>query len=338
MNSKKLLLFLTVSATAAILTYFNTNIQTNLKIDDSFTVHTDIPLSVKAVGSSSSNPLIIFFHGGPSLPTMPFTNIIDNTLQDHAIVVHWDQRGAGKSYSETLQPEAMTLETMITDSEAVLEACLKRYKKSKAIVFGHSWGSILAAHVASRNPEKIQHYLAYGQLVNLKEATQYSYDYALKKAQESKHSLAVTQLTATHSPPQDFNELNIQRIWLTEFGGFIKGKSFQEFGELYFGTVAQNGIYTEQEAQLILSSLGFSITTLWDTLFRIDIMELASQLTMPSTFFVGEFDAAAPKSLLLPFYKNIPGPKSLIEVEDASHFILLSDPEQFQDLIINAIN
>lgn len=329
---------MTVFATAGILTYFNTKIQENFAINESFSIKTDTTLHLTAKSNSSKNPLLIVFHGGPSLPTMPFSGLIDAQLQEHFIVVHWDQRGAGKSFSSSQSASSMTLENMISDSEAILNACLEKYNKSQAIVLSHSWGSILAAHVAARNPEKIKHYLAFGQLVNLKKATMYSYEFALKEAKKNNNQTAIADLKGTHNPPKDFNELNIQRVWLTEFGGFIKGKSFQEFGQLYFGTIAQNGIYTSSEAQSVIPSLEFSIKALWENLFTLDISELAPKLTMPSTFFVGEYDAAAPKQLLLPFYEKVSGPKELYEVEASSHFILLSDPEKFQSLVINAVN
>jgi pimeloyl-ACP methyl ester carboxylesterase len=51
-------------------------------------------------GEKESNPVLLFLHGGPGVPIIPFVRDFDvyATLQEHFVMVYWDQRGAGKSY------------------------------------------------------------------------------------------------------------------------------------------------------------------------------------------------------------------------------------------------
>src|SRR5438445_12624179 len=48
---------------------------------------------------NDQGPILLFVHGGPGSPLMMFSSAFDKELRKKFLVVHWDQRGAGKSYS-----------------------------------------------------------------------------------------------------------------------------------------------------------------------------------------------------------------------------------------------
>src|SRR5258708_5937546 len=48
-------------------------------------------------GKDRTNPVLLMVHGGPGFPEMPFAH--ENAqLEEKFVVVHWDHRGAGKSF------------------------------------------------------------------------------------------------------------------------------------------------------------------------------------------------------------------------------------------------
>ena len=49
-------------------------------------------------GWKRSDPVLLLVHGGPGFPSMPFAHATAG-LEKHFVLVPWDQRGAGKSYS-----------------------------------------------------------------------------------------------------------------------------------------------------------------------------------------------------------------------------------------------
>jgi proline iminopeptidase len=63
----------------------------------------------------------------------------------------YDQRGTGQSVLEKTNSETVTMDLMVQDMES-----LRKHLKIKSwTVFGHSFGGLLAAHYATRHPEKI---------------------------------------------------------------------------------------------------------------------------------------------------------------------------------------
>ncbi|MDD1763371.1 MAG: hypothetical protein LUQ70_01480, partial [Methanobacteriaceae archaeon] len=56
-------------------------------------------------GKDKNKPILLCLHGGPGMTLMPFAHITDRKLEEKFIVVHWDQRGAGKTYTKSTNPE-----------------------------------------------------------------------------------------------------------------------------------------------------------------------------------------------------------------------------------------
>jgi hypothetical protein len=75
---------------------------------------TDVPLAglpqfVLMRGRDTANPVLLLLHRGPGDPQAPQSGYNNAALEDHFIVVNWDQRGAGRSYSDSSPEETMTI-------------------------------------------------------------------------------------------------------------------------------------------------------------------------------------------------------------------------------------
>lgn len=66
-------------------------------------------------GVDARKPVILFLHGGPGTSDMVLVRRYMGELEKHFVVVAWDQRGAGKSYSAIQAKSPMTIDHFLSD-------------------------------------------------------------------------------------------------------------------------------------------------------------------------------------------------------------------------------
>ena len=64
-------------------------------------------------------------------------------LEKYFTVCYWEQRGAGISYSNSIDPATMTKVQMVEDTRQMTEYLQRRFNQEKIYLMGHSWGSYL---------------------------------------------------------------------------------------------------------------------------------------------------------------------------------------------------
>jgi proline iminopeptidase len=94
-------------------------------------------------GRDRAAPLLLLIHGGPGTPETQLFRFYNSSLEDQFLVVNWDQRGAGKSWSARLDPATLTLDRLARDLDELVDLLLAEYGKEKVLLVAHSWGTEL---------------------------------------------------------------------------------------------------------------------------------------------------------------------------------------------------
>ncbi|MFO7969555.1 MAG: hypothetical protein R6U15_05580 [Candidatus Izemoplasmatales bacterium] len=92
-----------------------------------------IKQSILVKGKNKQNPILLMLHGGPGFPLMPFSHKLKK-LEEEFIVVYWDERGAGKSYSEEIPSNTMTKERFLKDAYEVIQLIKYEYGKERTFL------------------------------------------------------------------------------------------------------------------------------------------------------------------------------------------------------------
>ena len=84
-------------------------------------------------GADRSAPVLLWLHGGPGGAERPLFRYFNSELENHFVVVYWDQRGAGRSFDLKADPHRLTIASMSstsTPSSIILDRALARTRSS----------------------------------------------------------------------------------------------------------------------------------------------------------------------------------------------------------------
>lgn len=287
-------------------------------------------------GENTANPILLFLHGGPGFAEMPYSHFYTTRLTKHFIVVDWDQRGSGKSYSADVADATLNLEQFLSDTHELIQLLKKRFSKERIFLVGHSWGSILGLCTAYRHPEDLHAYIGMGQVVSSKEGESLSYRYTLEQAGKAEDEQGLTTLKAIGPPPYEagVQSLFAQRMLLARYGGSARNISYQDFEKLR----NESPFYTEQDRSTYMQAFAHVFAILYDELMGVDLLRDIPELQVSAYFFTGRHDYQTPFELVERYVRVVKAPhKEIVWFEDSGHMPNLDEPEAYQDELINRV-
>lgn len=279
-------------------------------------------------GQDVNQPILFCCHGGPGMAQIGFIRHFQKDLEKHFVVVNWDQRGAGKSFSLRDIQAPFTIEQFVSDTREVIQYILSRFKKQKLFFAGHSWGSILGLKIANTYPEYIEAYIGIGQIVHMKQNEELLYQHLIHSAKKHGHTRALASLTKLGKPPfLDMKRLIIQRRWLSTFGGAVQNGS--SFSFIRKGLLSSE--YTWLDWLKFLAG-NMKSGILWKEMLTVDFFSTISRLSVPVYFCSGRFDYQTPYALVQQYCDMIQAPiKKMIWFPNSAHSPNLEEPELFAE-------
>ncbi len=113
-------------------------------------------------GKNAGKPVLLYRHGG--MPDYFLTDHYPTGLDEDFIVVWWEQRGPGLSYSANIAPESVTAEQLVADIVAVSDYLRARFGREKIYLKGHSGGTLIGIRAAARMPALFHAYIGVAQM------------------------------------------------------------------------------------------------------------------------------------------------------------------------------
>jgi pimeloyl-ACP methyl ester carboxylesterase len=281
-------------------------------------------------GENPKAPLLLFLHGGPGSANIAKLRSQTPELEKHFVVVNWDQRGAGKSFSPFADPAALTREQYVSDAHELVGWLKARFGVGKIYLVGFSWGTVLGLTLASQSPDDFAAFISVSQVVDFQTGERLSLEYALESAQRAGNEQARQELASVnpaYSSSAWQTQLGIQRKWLLAFGGvYHSADSFShEIKMLFFAPE-----YSFIEAALWPLGSSRSLGRTWPELMQVNFFEEVPALGCPVVFFVGRHDYNSPWQLTEAYYEALDAPagKRLVWFENAAHDIFFDEPDK----------
>ncbi len=291
-----------------------------------------------------SNPIILYFHGGPGTSELPLIRHYNSELEKHFTVVYLEQRGTGKSFRKSIFKERLSIDQFVDDGYELSKYILKRFNKEKLFIVGHSWGTIISTKLAVKYPELYYAYIGIGQDVIPLRGEQLSFQYALSKAIESNNKKAIKELKEINNPnyltidnnTKWYNQLKKERKWLTYFGGVIfNQKDYGQFTRIYL----KSRDYSIFDMVKFAKGSVLSLKSVWPELMTINLLNGYTKFRIPVYFIQGQYDYNCPTELVREFYEKVTAPKKeLLIYNNSAHNPNFEENQKFNNWIIENLN
>ncbi len=285
-------------------------------------------------GHDREAEVLLFIHGGPGVPNMPFSHL-QSKLEEHFVVVQWDQRGAGKSFSTSLDPTTLEIERYVEDAGELLVWLRERFDKERILLLGHSWGSVVGLKTAARFPDRLHGYIGVAQVTDVMAAQKLVYEETLEKARKRGNREAVDELEKIGAPPFPDPDDHIAACQL--LAEFDERPS--DFRVHLAVEALRSPHYELSDYVKLYRGAKLSVDRLWEPISEVDLSAEIPNIAVPVVFIQGRNDNLIPGELIESYHRDLIAPtgKSLVWIEDTGHLPHLEKPGLFVDAVLRTV-
>jgi pimeloyl-ACP methyl ester carboxylesterase len=283
-------------------------------IDTSMSINVGgIKQYIRLKGKDISKPMLLFLHGGPGGSLMQKTDQMTGKLQQHFVIVQWDQRETGETLKRNKSPKPLTLQLFYDDTHEMIDTLLTRYNKPKLYLAGYSWGTGMGFYIADKFPGLLYAYIAISPVIYQAKSDSISLAILRQWGSKPRKELANVKI-----PFENADQLYYHRKWLYKYDG-------QKLVSLIL-------------RRSIVQSWAATWFDVWTRSCEVNLFESMPSFNCPIYFFAGGQDLNTNASITEQYYKKISAPKkNLFLFEEVGHTLPETNSGRFQDMIINKI-
>ena len=302
----------------------------------------DVTQAVIIRGISVENPVLLFLHGGPG--TSEFKLLRDHCpqLEELFTIAHWEQRGSGLSYHETIDPQTMTIAQLVEDAAELARYLKERFQQDQIYLMGHSWGTKLGVALAHQYPELFRAYIGFGQVGDQLRSEQVGYDWLISQMREAGDQENLDAFSAIPRPSAEvlvttedwLKYMSAHRPLCQKYGGGTT--RFEEFDtekviKLYNET-PEYGVDGFEDS--VLPGLNFSLQHLVSRFFNVTDVAPPTRFELPMYMMNGVYDYQTSHQTAYEYFESVQAPrKRFISFENSAHTPFYDEPELFMQAV-----
>jgi pimeloyl-ACP methyl ester carboxylesterase len=294
---------------------------------------------IRIRGKDTSNPVLLLIQQGPGLPMM--NEAADDNklwqLEDGFVVVYWDQRACGKSFSSAIPPQSMTVDQLITDTHELIQALTQRFNTTHLYATGFSFGATIALLTASRHSEHIRAVVGVCPDVQFDLAERFMYDFALEQATHRSNKRALRELRRIGPPPHlNSKSFGTRAKWVTNFGGANRQETYTRLLLKTLRQLVLSRDYALSDIVGTLRGMGFTQDHLLPDLAGLDLFQMLPRLDVPVFLLQGRHDYIAPPTIAEQYYQSLQASqgKQFIWFDKSAHMPQYEEPGKFREILL----
>ena len=286
---------------------------------------TDIEILIR--GNNSDNPVVIFVHGGPCCSEIPFARKYQSALEENFTVVHYDQRGCGKSYEFGKDYSDVTASAHADDLIALTKYISAYLHKEKPILIGHSYGTYIATMAASQHPEMYLAYIGIGQMSNTIESELDGLKLCIEAAENAGNEDDAAKLRALIDPISHGEDIT-PRNYVRKYG--FAARQINDNADYWMGFFFGTEYNLTDAVRLYTASIKYQDALITEALNN-PITEIADALDIPVYFVMGKYDGMTSPKAAKNYLNSLTGEKirEMVIFENSAHYPHFEEPDTF---------
>jgi len=293
-------------------------------------------------GVDKTKPVMLYLHGGPGSPEFSALTSRNKGLEENFVMVYWDQRGAGKSYSKDISIETMNMKQFVSDTKKVSEFLIKKFNKDKIYIMGHSWGTLLGMMTVNKNPELYHAYFGIGQNVSY-QGEVVSLQWVRDQARLRGDREGVRELAALTLPSKDdtfevwFDYIPTQRAYVSKYGGTVYNSNVSMVDLVIELLLTKE--YTITDKINYMKGIMFSFENIGSELMNADLFNDINEIQIPVYILHGKHDYNTPYQESKKFFDQLEASeKEFFTFENSAHSPIVEEVEKFNKIILEKVD
>ncbi len=287
-------------------------------------------------GRDKNNPVLLFLAGGPGGTQMAAVRHELADLEEHFVVVNWDQPGSGKSYHAE-RIKRITMDTYVQDGLALTEYLKERFHQDKIYLIGESWGSALGIFLIDRHPESYHAFIGTGQMIDFAETERMDYAKALEIAEIKEDEAIIKKLEANKCPPYYGKDvLWKSSVYLNYLSKYMThNPEIDNAGYNTFRDIASSEYGLLDKINYIRGIMN-TYNHVYQQLYTVNLRTDYTRLDVPVSFFLGKYDINAPTSLAEEYVEVLNAPKrDIVWFEHSGHSPWINERNKFMEEVVS---
>lgn len=303
--------------------YGNNSISTIKQIQINGTGH-----EVMIRGADKRNPIVIFVHGGPGCSEIPYVRKYQKWLENHFTIVHYDQRGSGKSYHFTEDYSNLSTDLLVDDLLALTDYVREKFNQEKVLLIGHSFGTYIGMQAAAKAPDKFAAYIGIGQVSDHVKSELDSLEYSIDQAELAGNLKDVEKLEQLRGSIEN-GEMLTPRNLVRKYGG--AARLINDNMDYYKGFLL-NPEYNLLDVIRFLKGISVSQNVLLAEEAQHNITTIVDKINIPCYFVMGKFDYMTSVRAAKEYYEALEAPmKKFVLFEQSAHYPQFEEKELFAE-------
>ncbi|OAB41576.1 alpha/beta hydrolase [Paenibacillus macquariensis subsp. defensor] len=283
-------------------------------------------------GMDTRNPIVIFVHGGPGSPEIPYVSEYNDLLEKNFTIVHYDQRGSGKSYHFFEDYSNLSGGLLVDDLLLLTDYVREKFGQDKVLLVGHSYGTYIGIQAAAKAPDKFVGYIGIGQVSDLVKSELDGLEYSLGQAKAAGNIEDGERLEKLRGSIER-GETVTPRDLVGKYGG--ASRLFDD----NHGYLLGFPIHHEYNLLDVLRYYKGNIVSqelLMPEILDNNITSIVDRLTIPSYFVMGKYDYMTSANVAREYFDKLEAPvKEFVLFEKSAHYPQFEEEEKFAEWLNN---